>query len=377
MAKLKVALDCDDVLFECCGYAIDIENKKNHTNMRLDERTSWGKTGTRTDCVFKYFTDPWFFQTQPIYDGAREFVKELTEMVDVYIMTAIDPKCMGIRANRIMEEFPEIDPSHIILGSPKELLHVDVLLDDAPHNITSSPATYPVLMRRPWNNEMSGLLSVESYDEFLAFIRTLLSQENETPEFTNNVYCFVGPSGSGKTAIIEALENVRIADEENSDVPRQQFAKVKTTTTRDKRDEESTKAYHFVSKKQFDWMKKENMFLETTVYGGEHYGTTQSAILDILNQGMDALLAIDIAGAISIKSHFGQAAKLIFVDRPKKETLKAILKRNISNEEKAVRILSLDSEDFNERFCDEVLCNNGTLEEAVDKFLDIAGKQSN
>lgn len=368
MEKLKVALDCDDVLFKCCEYAIDIENKKHNTNMRLEERTSWGHTGNRTDCVFNYFEDPDFFATQPIYDGAREFVKDLLKLADVYIMTAISPSCMGVRANRILEEFPEIDPSHIILGSSKNLLHVDVLLDDAPHNITSSPATYPVLMRRPWNNDMSGLLSVENYDEFIALIKTLTRQGEETPKFFNSIYCFVGPSGSGKTAIIESLTTAE------ADPP---FAKVKTTTTRDKREGETNESYHFVSKKQFDWMKAENMFLETTVYGGEHYGTTKSAILDVLATGKDALIAIDIAGAISIKSHFGSNAKLIFVDRPKKETVKSILKRNISNDEKAVRILSLNSEDFNERFCDWTLRNHTTLEDGVESFIKMRNEMDN
>ena len=45
-----------------------------------------------------------------------------------------------------------------MLGSRKDLLHVDFLLDDADYNIASSPAKYPVLFTRPWNKSMEGFL---------------------------------------------------------------------------------------------------------------------------------------------------------------------------------------------------------------------------
>ena len=55
---------------------------------------------------------------------------------------------MGVRAEQIMTQFPELPPENIILGSAKDRVHFDIVLDDAIHNILDSKAEYPVLMRK-------------------------------------------------------------------------------------------------------------------------------------------------------------------------------------------------------------------------------------
>ena len=167
--RLSTALDVDDLLMECTSYAIRLANEKYKFDppMTIYEKYSWGKMGTRADSIYPYFNDPEFYRTQPVYEGAKEFVRKLSQMTEVYICTAVPPQFMGIRAQRIMEEFPEIPQDHIYMGARKDNIHTDILFDDAMHNILNSGAKYPILMRRPWNQEATGMLAVNTYDEFL------------------------------------------------------------------------------------------------------------------------------------------------------------------------------------------------------------------
>ena len=108
--RLSTALDVDDLLMECTSYAIRLANDKYKFDppMTIYEKDRWGLVGTRADAIYPYFSDADFYRTQPVYKGAKEFVRKLTQMTDVYICTAVPPEFMGIRAQRILEEFPEI-----------------------------------------------------------------------------------------------------------------------------------------------------------------------------------------------------------------------------------------------------------------------------
>ena len=117
--RLSTALDIDDLLMECTSYAIRLANEKYKFNppISLYEVDKWGKTGRRTDVIFEYFNDPEFYRTQPVYEGAKEFIDKLSQMTEVFVSTAIPPEFMGIRAKRIMEEFPQIPADHIYMCS--------------------------------------------------------------------------------------------------------------------------------------------------------------------------------------------------------------------------------------------------------------------
>ena len=110
--RLSVALDVDDLLMECTSYAITLANEKYGFNppISIYEKEKWGKLGTRADSIYPYFNDADFYRTQPVYEGAKEFVRKLSQMTEVFVSTSVYPEYMGIRAQRIAEEFPEIPP---------------------------------------------------------------------------------------------------------------------------------------------------------------------------------------------------------------------------------------------------------------------------
>ena len=347
--RLSVALDIDDLLMECTSYAIALANEKYKFDppMTLYEKDAWGKLGTRADSIYSFFNDPEFYRTQPVYEGAKEFVRTLSEMTEVYVCTAVPPQFMGIRAQRIMEEFPEIEPNHIYMGASKDKIHTDILFDDALHNILNSSAKHPILMRRPWNQEATGMLAVNHYDEFLKLVEVIAESYSAIPHAKTpedpDIVVLVGPSCSGKSKIATRF----LAG--NPD-----FEKLVSYTTKDPTATVENKWYTYVSLDDFRNMCDSGELLTSTMYAGHHYGSKRCDIDGTLARGKRVLTTMDICGAMALKTYYKNVTT-IYIKREKKALMASILRRNSSIEDKVNRLSSIDYEEQNASLCDHIV----------------------
>jgi guanylate kinase len=140
--RLRIGLDVDDILYECNSYALDILRRKYGDSPVFDINNikSWGPQGTVADERLELFSDPEFVLSQPLVNGAQRFVRDLCRIADVFFITSVPPQCMSARAKRLSEDFPDVPSGNIIMGTRKDLVNIDILLDDASHNISSSQA---------------------------------------------------------------------------------------------------------------------------------------------------------------------------------------------------------------------------------------------
>ena len=364
--RLSVALDVDDLLMECTAYAIKLANEtyKFDPPLSIYEANGWGKLGTRVDIIHKFFASAEFYETMPVLDGAKEFVSKLSEMAEVFISTAIPPEFMGIRARRIQEEFPQIPTDHIYMGARKDKISTDILFDDALHNVLNSNAQYPILMRRPWNQESTGMLAVNTYDEFLKVVEVIANsyaKQDKTPILSQpSIVVLVGPSGCGKSKI--ATQILAKSD---------RFEKPVSYTTKDPTATEENEWYNYISLENFRNMCESGELFQSTMYAGHGYGSCKSDLENILAKGKHVLTTMDICGAMSLKTYFPNVTT-IYISRDKKAIMRAILRKNSSIEDKVNRISAIDFEKQNSAICDYVV-RFDTYEDAVAEVCEILG----
>ncbi len=337
-------------------------NEKYGTNLQESDITQWEVGGTEYgDKLQEFFQDPEFYKHQIPYDGSQEFVRKLSRKMEIFIVTAVPANVISTRIAQIKKYFPQIEIENIIPASRKDVINVDFALDDRSHNILTSNAKYPVLFRRPWNQNITGVLSVQSYDEFLNIIDCVKTSYAEPfIGFSRpTVLALVGPSGSGKTTILDEL------------IKNEKIDKPVSATTRKRRNE--NEKYHFVSKDEFEQMNKNQQFAETTMYAGENYGVELNSISQILKEGKHCCVAVDISGALALKMQYRTA--IFYINRDRKQLLTSLtdrlLNKEISSEDLVNRICSLDDENKNMDLCDFIVNNSNTVENAVEEFYKI------
>jgi len=368
--RLRVGLDVDDVLYECNAYALSILNERypDEEPMTINEIKGWGEYGRHPKERIALYSDPEFVKNQPILPGAQKFVRELSKFADVFFVTAVPVKCMSARGERLLQDFPEVPPENIIIGTRKDVVSLDILLDDGAHNISNSKAAYPVLLRRPWNMDMSGLLSVNSYGDFLHLCKMIRNSFTEKlSDLTGGgVICLVGPSGSMKNEISHELMKLP------------KYEKPITSTTRPKRDTEMDNAYRFITENEFLKEKDGGKYIETTVYSKYFFGTSADEIVPIIQRGHYAVIPIDICGALTVRNEFRKHALLVFVNRNKNDVVRDIIDRTGDSDDKVRRIMSLDFEYRNAEICDvELKVNNDAKEAAANLAKIIETKFTN
>ncbi len=368
--RLRVGLDVDDTLYECNSYALSIINARypDEEPITLNEITGWGRCGRRADERIALYSDPEFVATQPIIHGAQKFVRELSKHCDVFFITAVPAACMSARAQRLIKDFPEVPPENIVIGTRKEIMQLDILLDDGAHNIAKSRAAYPVLYRQAWNAHLSGLLAVNGYSDFLHLCKMVRNSFIEkAPDLKDGgVLCLIGPSGTYKTEIAKELTK-------SSD----RFVKPITSTTRPKKDGEDNESYRFINEDQFFSEQNAGHYIETTVYSKYYFGTSSDEIAPIVDSGRIAVLPIDICGAVTLKNVYRSRAMLIFTNRDKSNVVLDIVSRNIPNDDKMRRIISLDFEYRNAEVCDVILNVEDGAKKAAEEIVEIIGGENN
>lgn len=334
--KLTVALDVDDVLALCGPYAL--ERWRNETGESITQYQVTGWVGAEAGWT-KYFADPEFVASQPVIPGAKEFVHELIRRgCDIMVITAVPLHVASVRAGWLAKNFPEIKQENIILGRRKDVCTVDILVDDGAHNILSSPARFPILMRKPWNQHVTGVLAANNFDDCLNLIDTIMRQNGFTEDVVPaDVVCLVGPSGSGKTEIIDKLI------EEGWRVPR-----IFTTSA------SANKPYYKkISKAEFEDNHSENFYAETTSYAGEYYGIRLDDMVGYMSKRTAPMvIPTDVCGANALMRIYGNCVKTVYIKRDRPALVAGILAKQMSDEEKAMRILALDGEERNEDLCD-------------------------
>lgn len=127
--------------------------------------------------------------------------------------------------------------------------------------------------------------------------------------------------------------------------------------------------YHFLSRDEFEKKIAEGDVLEYTEYCGNYYGTLRKSVNDLISEGKDAILKIEVEGAMNIRKMFPEAC-LVFILPPSWEVLEERLRRRGTEDEETIAKRSRQARteiSFAENY--DYLIVNDRLDEAVDDLL--------
>ena len=147
-----------------------------------------------------------------------------------------------------------------------------------------------------------------------------------------NLIIISGPSGIGKSTIRKRI----IKDFDN-------FKYSVSLTTRKPRideetnaEEENGKEYYFVTPEIFKENIKNNNFLEyQEVYKDTFYGTLKKDVMNLIDNGINVILEIDVDGALNIKKEYNDTT-LIFIKPSSLEELENRLRNRNSDSSKKI-----------------------------------------
>lgn len=133
-----------------------------------------------------------------------------------------------------------------------------------------------------------------------------------------------GPSGSGKGTVISALPDI--------------YKKTISFTTRTIRPDIEVEGvdYFFISHDEFNRLKNNGNILEFNYFDGNYYGTSRSQITELIQKGYNAVLDVDVHGAINIKKEYPEAF-MIFLMSPNVFVQERRLRRREKNSEQSIR----------------------------------------
>ena len=138
------------------------------------------------------------------------------------------------------------------------------------------------------------------------------------------MFVLSSPSGAGKTTLTKKIA------ENNSNFK----ISISHTTRKPRPNEIDGKDYHFIDKKKFDLLIKNNDFFEYAKIFDNYYGTLKAPVLKLLSQKKDVLFDIDWQGTQQLKNIKNLALVTFFILPPNMRILKnRLLDRHQGQEE--------------------------------------------
>ncbi len=174
-----------------------------------------------------------------------------------------------------------------------------------------------------------------------------------------NLFVVSGPSGCGKSTICKAViqkdPTIKLS--------------VSATTRLPREGERDGVEYYFLSKEEFERKIELDEFYEYAKIFENYYGTPKQPVIEMLEQGKDVILEIDIQGARQIDDAVPETI-LIFIMPPSIEELGDRLgKRNSETREQYQMRMEHAAEEIAKKELYDHIVVNAVLEDAVRDVL--------
>lgn len=178
MTRLRIAIDQDQVLADLLGEWLRRYNNDYNDNLTKEQITYWNWHDlVKPECgrkIYSYLDDPDLFRSLPVIEGAREVVKALSQVADVFVVTSpwninnVIPKYEWLK-----EHFPFLNEKNFVFTRNKGIVNADFLIDDKPSNFDDFMGI-PLLFDAPHNRGEKRFMRVCDWKDVKIFFDNYL-----------------------------------------------------------------------------------------------------------------------------------------------------------------------------------------------------------
>jgi len=184
---------------------------------------------------------------------------------------------------------------------------------------------------------------------------------NESSVKRGTLFVYSGCSGVGKGTIMEKLvesdANIKLS--------------VSATTRAPRPGEINGVHYFFVSKDEFSKMIEEDGFLEHEEYCDNFYGTPRKAVEDMLSEGYNVFLEIEVKGGVSVINRYPECVSIFVLPPSLDELERRLRKRGTETEETIRKRLETAIDELKIAPFYKYQVVNGELEKAIEEIIGI------
>lgn len=178
---------------------------------------------------------------------------------------------------------------------------------------------------------------------------------------------FTGCSGVGKGTIVKEL----LSRDSNN------VLSVSATTRSARVGETHGKEYFFITKDEFNQIIAQDGFLEYAEYCGNCYGTPKKAVEDMIADGKNVILEIEVQGGMQVKKICPDCVS-IFITPPSIQELENRLRgRGTEDEETIQKRISASAKELEIGKSYDYNVVNDNLEIAIQNVMDIINNERN
>lgn len=173
-----IGIDLDDVLWDLLEAWINRYDEITDDNVKPSDIKSWDVSkyinkGSK-EMLFYILEQSDFWETVNPRPESQKYLKQLIDDgYDVVIITASHYKTLNHKMSRFFDLFPFIEKEQVIVAHRKQMIDIDLLIDDNPENLRDS-SYIKVLFDTPhneWLNEKEiGAIRLSNWKEIYEYI---------------------------------------------------------------------------------------------------------------------------------------------------------------------------------------------------------------
>lgn len=185
---MKIGIDFDGVMNDMLKTWCEELSKISKIKATANDITEWDLSKTFTDLcqwdISSIIRTTEFWSKVGVQPGSVEYIKKLIDDGhDIIVVTAAwPPESLSVKFNICMQKyFPFINWRNVISTGRKDLINVDVLIDDYPENLKESHSAVKILFRKKYNDYAADRLDLIPADDWAEVydIINVIDKENK------------------------------------------------------------------------------------------------------------------------------------------------------------------------------------------------------